>query len=746
MAIPLPVFNPNDFDVGPADWARAYRQCGWQVIPGYAPGETPNWKRPMLSEWRTLQEQLVPDETFTRWYGLTAGEHRRRPNMGLLTGRCSGNQFVVDLDTHKHPQAAKWWRALLVIHNNSMELETVEQQTGGGGRQKIFQAPADWVAPTNKTAIGVDVRGQGGFAVLPPSRHDSGASYQWLPGFAPWEHEVAEAPQWLLEAIERLIVDHGGAAAAPRGPVNRGLLAGGPSAAQYDDFRQQIDGRETLMRDMVHASILNWYRESPIEPTYAMSRQRSEQEYEVYERQVAPQRQHPPGTTKREALEIEGRGYAEWWSKWHHLMGRWDTDVAERAKVPNPNVQPDPGPAIPPISGPAKLVPVRPAFRIDATKIPVRAWVVPGLLLRGSLSVLVAPPGSGKSLLTLQMAIAVAAGVSWGGFAPRSRQKVLIINAEDDLDEMQRRLVVAAKEMCVPQDDLVGWLDLVEAPESIVIAKIDGRSKAVVRKPLVDDLIKTIVDGGYGLVVADPFAETFEGDENSNSEVKWAGVLWREVARKGSCALWLVHHTKKYAGGMAGDADASRGGGAMIGIARVLVTLFVMTEDEAEAMGVDVDDRLDYVRLDDGKANYSKLGKVRWFEKVTREVGNAQGLLPSDEVGVLLPWKPPGALDGISVLQLNQALDAIDRGVLDEAGQPSGAWWSPEQNAKSRWVGALLMTRLNCPKKAAAGLVKLWLKHGTLVTFEYQDPVQRKPRTGCKSDPTKRPGEVSFED
>jgi hypothetical protein len=115
---------------------------------------------------------------------------------------------------------------------------------------------------------------------------------------------------------------------------------------------------------------------------------------------------------------------------------------------------------------PAPLA-VRSAFPIDASKIPPRRWSIPNLLLRGSVSMLVAPPGSGKSLLTLQVAIAIAPGIAWGGWTPRERQKVLIIAAEDDVSEMERRLVVAAREMGVDQASLVGWLDLVEAPETL---------------------------------------------------------------------------------------------------------------------------------------------------------------------------------------------------------------------------------------------------------------------------------------
>ena len=94
-------------------------------------------------------------------------------------------------------------------------------------------------------------------------------------------------------------------------------------------------------------------------------------------------------------------------------------------------------------------VPLRSAFPIDEAKIPVRDWIVPGLLLRKNLSVLVAPPASGKSLLTLQLAIAIALGVPWGGWFPRAPEKVLVINAEDDHDEMCRRLCAAAKDMDV---------------------------------------------------------------------------------------------------------------------------------------------------------------------------------------------------------------------------------------------------------------------------------------------------------
>jgi len=41
--------------------------------------------------------------------------------------------------------------------------------------------------------------------VLPPSMHESGKDYAWKPGAAPWECEIALAPDWLLDAVWALV-------------------------------------------------------------------------------------------------------------------------------------------------------------------------------------------------------------------------------------------------------------------------------------------------------------------------------------------------------------------------------------------------------------------------------------------------------------------------------------------------------------------------------------------------------------
>jgi hypothetical protein len=427
------------------------------------------------------------------------------------------------------------------------------------------------------------------------------------------------------------------------------------------------------------------------------------------------------------------------------LMAKWaiDRDLPEVApNVPN---RPTP-PNVVPLRDEAAPLPIakRAPLPLDGALIPQRQWIVPGLLLRRNLSVLVAPPASGKSLLTLQLAIAIALGIPWGGWRPRRAEKVFIINAEDDYDEMCRRLYAAIVEMGVDQKALADRIYLAEAPESIVIAKMDHKTRTVIRTPLVERLVETINQDGIGVTIADPFAETFEGDENSNSEVKWAGILWREVARRTASSLMLVHHTKKYAGGMAGEQDASRGASALIGCARIMSTLFNMTLEEATLYGVPTDERDSYVRFDDAKSNHSAKGVVKWFRKGTVTLPNGTAEIPGDEVGVLVPWKPPGLFGGVDMEVIGAMLDRIAGGILNDEGEPTGGLWRPLARSK-HWVGVVFLDALELDhddeddRERVKAMLKQWLDNGVLRLVDHKEPGQRKPRKGVEVVPENRP-------
>lgn len=380
------------------------------------------------------------------------------------------------------------------------------------------------------------------------------------------------------------------------------------------------------------------------------------------------------------------------------------------------------------------------AFDFDEAAIPVRPWIIPGVMLSKHTHMLVAPGGSGKSLFTLQLAITLATGSQWGEWKPKKRYRTLIINVEDDIDEQRRRLAAARSVMSPDAALLKGMVMLAEEPDSIVVARVDPAKKSVVSTPVVAELRRHIERHKIDVLIVDPFAETFEGDENSNSEVKWAMKVWRdEIARATGCAVYLVHHTVKYASGRAGDADVIRGAGAIVNSTRISSTLFTMTEDEAKALGVPAEQRNMYVRFDDAKANQSLKTSAKWFEKISVTIGNGNGFDEPDVVGALKPWTPPDAFAGCSKQEIHTALLMIERGLEDVEGRPTGILFTQRTNTKegtdnARWVGHPVMAALGVNEERAKLIAKEWIRNGMLVETEYFDPQQRKQKTGLTID------------
>jgi AAA domain/Bifunctional DNA primase/polymerase, N-terminal len=503
----------SDFDpdfASPAEWAAMYRACGLQVIPCYAPSEVAkgaSWKRPKLSEWAEFQEGLVPDAVFARWYGA-AGEHSARDNMGMLTGHASGNVFVIDLDDQKGPAAGEWWRGILAVHNNGIEPETWRQRTGGGGRQILFRARPDWHAPTNRTPVGVDIRGQGGFAVLPASLHESGRRYGWAPGCAPYEIEIATAPEWLLAAVKALVAQHGGDQGGGR--RERTTSFGG----DYDAFGHQRDGREWKMTRLICGAVVDWYRECPIKPGEADQKVKAAEKYQIYENLVVS-RLTDPSKTKTELLEKEGRGWTLFWQKWQSFMKRWEGKVAEKARKPKVDAsgfqaRPEESKIDRTTGNPMPLLLTAEQF-VAGFSPP--AYLVDGVLQRGYLYSLTARTGHGKTAVGMYVAQSIARGLPMHG--KKVKAGTVLLLAGENPDDIRARFLVLADSYGFQAEDLK--MRFVAGVIDIAAKMSEIRAEA----EQISDLVLVIVDTG---------AAYFPGDEsNSNSQQGAYARLLRQL-------------------------------------------------------------------------------------------------------------------------------------------------------------------------------------------------------------------------
>ena len=395
-----------------------------------------------------------------------------------------------------------------------------------------------------------------------------------------------------------------------------------------------------------------------------------------------------------------------------------------------------------PESAPAPAIEVEFAFPVNERDIPPRDWEVPGLLMRKQVTVLVAPSGSGKSLLTIQMGLAFADRQPWANWRPRAKLRVLMVNSEDDILEQRRRFAAALRVMDVDRQSIADKVILADSSHGIIIAKFHANTKTMVATPLLERLVETVKRYQVDWICVDPFAETFEGEENNN-ELKWAAILWREVARRCNVAVILVHHTKKYAHDMAGDVDAARGASALIGVARIVSTLFGMSKTEAQVMGVTDEDRHDYLRYDDAKANLNRKSPfAKWFKKVSITLDNARDDIPGDEVGALIAWTPPGLMDGITDDGITSFMHRVDQGLLDKNGVPTGEYYTfstrrDGEHELSRWIGELVKDVFKVDDNArAAQMIKAWreAKPPRLIETKYRSKKQRKERLCVHSD------------
>ena len=113
--------------------------------------------------------------------------------IALATGGPSG-VWVLDLDGTTAVDA------LLDLQAEYGKLTTTVTSRTARGFHLFFAMPAgrDVRNSAGGVAEEIDVRGTGGYVVLPPSPHPNGVSYQWARGRGPEDAAVADTPGWLL--------------------------------------------------------------------------------------------------------------------------------------------------------------------------------------------------------------------------------------------------------------------------------------------------------------------------------------------------------------------------------------------------------------------------------------------------------------------------------------------------------------------------------------------------------------------
>jgi hypothetical protein len=406
---------------------------------------------------------------------------------------------------------------------------TVEQRTGGGGRQLFFK----WVEgrevrnSASTLAPGLDVRGEGGYCILPPSGHPSGGTYAWTSNGAP----LAEAPEWLLDLVAPL-------------PEVRPLLT---------NSRARVEGTSAYGRKALEAESVNVAgtaqgsrNQALNEAAFALGQLAAGGELDRQEAEsaligAALAAGLPEPEARKTIASGMGAGEREPRNAPEHIAGGM-----------NPKLQ-----QVKPTPGGLALV-----CAADVEPEPVN-WIWPGHVSAGVVHVVDGVPGVGKSMFSCYLAGVITTGTAWPDGTRATIGNVIMVNLEDDLARTLRpRLGAAGADL-----DRVFMFD--DAGDGFTLPGD------------LDRLETAIVMHAAKLAIIDPLMAVLDGKVNSyrDQDVRRVLAALKALCGRTGCAVVLVRHLTKAAGGPA----IHRGGGSIgiIGAARVGMLLAVDPKDDS---------------------------------------------------------------------------------------------------------------------------------------------------------------------
>jgi hypothetical protein len=479
--------------------ALAYANKGVRVIP-IKQGE----KRPPMSGWQNAA--TTDPTTIQQWF---EGQFKDC-GLGIATGECRNRYLiVVDIDDREQYRGSDTLADLEQLHGKLPD--TLEVITGSGGRHIYFltDAPIRNEA-SGKLGQGIDIRGIGGQVLAPPTVHPNGKEYQWADDRSIADHKPADMPLWMV-----LLLTAKAEPATPNTPATPPSLLleeDGPAsrycaATTWPELLRQ-DGWTLAHTDQTGES--HWVRPGKDirEGTSATTGWQGRDILKVFTTSITGL---PAGTYTR-------FGYT---AAMHHNGNR--SAFAKKLLQE--------GKALVPVEQPSKTDNIL----INWTdfwnqSFPAEDWLIEPIIPRNQLVVIFAPGGTGKSLLALYIAAALATGKEI--FAePKPPTNVLYMDYEMSQAVLYERLTA----MGYNKDTDLSRLHYASLPPIGSLDKPEGAKQ-------ICDLARACQ---AELVIIDTFARAVEGAENDADTVRnfyrWTAINLKQEGR----SLMRIDHAGK---------------------------------------------------------------------------------------------------------------------------------------------------------------------------------------------------------
>lgn len=533
---------------------------------------------------------------------------------GIPTGPKSG-LAVLDLDMKKGKDGIS---ALRDLGYDPDSLSPCIVSTTTGGRHLFFAHPEGLKSTSDKLALGVDVRAEGGYVIAPGAVEKKGR-YRLLSGdlsgaLTAWPEGLRPAPR---EASGAASGEREGHSLAVIREAVMALPNDGDAFASRDDWLKIVAAvhHETDGSDDGLELVQEW---SAQHPTYDESE--TESVWQSFHRSEGPVRTfatiraearrhgwHDPIWQAERAAEIDSE-FDSHWTPEELVEAETAATIAELVGDPAA------------IKAKADLDAIVGPFFMDMADLlsvpaPAREWHVQDWIPAKTVHMLGGDGGTGKSLLGIQLAVATGTGAEWLGHEIGKPGVALYYGAEDDRDELHRRFEDVCRGLEVDPAEHRGrvrWRSAVA--EDTVFATINRKGK-VEATPVLKRMEQEIAKLKPSLVVLDTLANLHALDPNSQEHAKAFVGLLIGISQRHGCTFVLLAHPSR-TGLASGDGD-----GFSVGWNNGVRSRSYFAADK---------DNPQIMVLSQKKSNYGKRGlemKVEWqqgvFVKVNDEYADA---------------------------------------------------------------------------------------------------------------------------
>jgi RecA-family ATPase len=190
---------------------------------------------------------------------------------------------------------------------------------------------------------------------------------------------------------------------------------------------------------------------------------------------------------------------------------------------------------------PAVDLPVVFVAELAGKAAPPRSWYVPDWIPDRQVTQFGGDGETGKSTVALQLAVASAADLPWFGLKPAAGP-VVVLSAEDDGDELHRRVEAIAASYSVALSDLKHPIALIPLADQDVVLAGPTKPGVIVATAVFRGFEAIVERVKPRLVILDVLADLFSGDETKRSEARQFIALLRGLAIRHKLAVLLLAH------------------------------------------------------------------------------------------------------------------------------------------------------------------------------------------------------------